>query len=1422
MAAPQNPTPRRPGDPPSTRPPSPTGTGADLPPTLVPDTSVVADHFVTRATLSQTTPAADEVRPRAVVPGYDILSELGRGGMGVVYKARHLALNRVVALKMILAGAHAGAQDRLRFKAEAEVIARLQHPNVVQIYEVGEAEDYPFFAMEFVPGGSLAAKVAGTPQPPRDAARLVEALARAVDAAHRQGIVHRDLKPANVLLAADGTPKITDFGLARRLDAEAGPTQTDSVMGTPSYMAPEQAAGRTREAGPAADVYSLGAILYDLVTGRPPFRGETVVDTLDQVRSREPVSVRQLTPKCPRDLETVCHKCLQKEPHRRYGSALELAEDLERFRTGEAILARPVGVGERAVKWTKRHPAIAALSATVFLVTCVGMGLVFWQWQRAEFKAEEEAEARRDAVKAKEAEETAKRLEEQRRRQAEQAREEAQLARRDEEAARKDAVAQFYFSNVALAHREWQAGNVGRVEELLNECPRPLRRWEWHFLKRQTNASRLTVISRGQGTGFGVVFSPDGRRVAAGAGNNNITIWDANSGQVHKEMGAGWDGKLLESTRIAFSPDGRQIVSAGLEGGVVFWDSETGQKKRTFQPHRGGTLGVAFSPDGKRLATCGEDKLVKVWELATGKEDLSLEGHTDAVLCVRFSADGDRIASGGAFKDSSVRVWDAKTGKELFQLRNKPVDGALGKIEDLAFHPDGQHLVTSSTSIDAGVRVWDLQTGKQVHILTEPLLFSHAVAYSKDGKYLAAAGHDSAVRVWHVPTYQEAFRLRGHATLVKGVAFSPEGDRLATSSEDGVVKVWDVGTELETSRIVPSKDQTWCSAVGFSADGRWIALAAERDNNLYLRDAATGREGAICRGHEAVVAALAFSADGKRLASVDRGGGVRLWETASGELVRALKAPPGEKAAESDRAVLCFGPEDRWLAAASGGGRVRVWNTGDGRLLHSFNSFHTIVTPTATVRDSETLALSADGKTFASGGLDRKVRLWETTGKELKSLFSTNPVNSLAFRPDGRVLVAAHGLPNGMNSLTFWDPSAGRELLTVAGHPARITSLAFSSDGRRLASAGDDRTVRIWDAETGRELLQLRGKFSLSRELVFSPDGSRLVLPTTEGARVWDGTRGREVLTLSKQWRIVGMGLAMGPDGRLAASCGDRLTVRDAETGREVQSIPWVNTSQANPLQLSALVGLAFSPDGRYLAGGGGNLLNRGDLVVWDAKTGRVVHTLPGHTKVVRIVSFSGDSRRLVSASIDYTVKVWNVASGKGLMTLSGHKDNANCAAFSPDDTMIATGSRDKSVKFWDAETGKEKPVRIECEQWVSTLAFHPSGRRLVTAGGGEKNTELKLWDVTTGKMVFALRGHTGPVYGVAFSPNGRLIASSGADRTVRIWEAETGRQLLELRGHFDRVHRVAFSPDGRLLASSAEDQTVRVWDVTGLAGPGD
>jgi eukaryotic-like serine/threonine-protein kinase len=472
-----------------------TGAGGDLD-RPVPDIgtpAVAAASFDPHAaTGAHDAPPAGSRRTAPVIPGYEITGELGRGGMGVVYKARQTQLNRPCALKMILAGAYATPEVAARFLAEAEAIARLQHPHIVQIHHIGEAEGLAFFELEFVPGGSVDQQLDGTPRPPGQAARLAEQLACGIAEAHRLGIVHRDLKPGNILLAADGTPKITDFGLAKAVGSESGLTRSEAILGSPSYMAPEQAGGRANTVGPAPDIYAVGAVLYELLTGRPPFRGATILETLEQVKTIEPVPPSRLVPQLPRDIETICLHCLQKDPARRYDSAAALAEDLRRYRAGEPIVARPVGPAERAWRWCRRNPVVAGLTAAILLLVVAGFAGVTWNYWRAE-------------------------------------------------AARRQLESALYFHRIALAHRELSVDNLGRALELLEECPQGLRQWEWHYLERLCRIDPLVVHDPGKAEVNSVAFSPDGERLATAGGDGTVKVWNLKTRAVIRNLDADTD-----------------------------------------------------------------------------------------------------------------------------------------------------------------------------------------------------------------------------------------------------------------------------------------------------------------------------------------------------------------------------------------------------------------------------------------------------------------------------------------------------------------------------------------------------------------------------------------------------------------------------------------------------------------------------------------------------------------------------------------------------------------------------------------------------------------------------------------------------------------------------------------------------------------
>jgi WD40 repeat protein/serine/threonine protein kinase len=1101
-------------------------------------------------------PDADEAAPVSV-PGYEILGEVARGGMGVVYKARHVQLNRLVALKMVLAGGHAGAVDLARSRTEAEAVARLQHPNIVQIFEVGEHAGLPYLALEFCPGGSLADKLNGTPLPPTEAARLVEILARAMEVAHRNAIIHRDLKPANVLLAVSdqhsavsphrdasgaelkadrwlltATPKITDFGLAKKLDSGSGQTASGAILGTPSYMAPEQAGGHSKEVGPQADVYALGAILYELLTGRPPFKAATAMDTLLLVLSEEPVPPRALQPKLPRDLETICLKCLHKEAKRRYASAADLADDLRRFGASEPIQARPVGRWERGVKWARRRPAVAALLAALMLAA-LGM-VVGGAWftlrlnnalattedqrdqavqarrasdasaeaekvakenaQAAQKHAEEEKHAadlaRRAADASAKAETGAREKAQAAQKHAEEEKQAADLARQEADAARRKAEWLAYAGQIALAQREWQDGNVGHARALLDACQGNLRSWEHNYLYTLFNHLRQQTLRGHTGSVYSVAFSPDGKRLVSGSEDHTVKVWDAVTGQETLTL-RGHSGPVYS---VAFSPDGKRLLSGSAryynggraaDGEVKVWDAQTGHETLTLQGHTGAVHSVAFSPDGKRLASASTDQTVKVWEAQTGQLTLSLKGHTGPVYSVAFSPDGKRLVSGSG--DRTVRLWDALTGQETLSHK-----GHTGRDHSVAFSPDGKRIASGSE--DQTVRVWDAQTGENTLSLKGHTGGVNSVAFSPDSKRLVSASSDATLKVWDAQTGEQALSLKGHSFSVESVAFSPDDKHLLSGSLDKTLKMWDAQTGQQTLSLKGHTSEV--SSLAVSPDGRRL-LSGSSDKTLKMWDAQTGQLILTLQGHTGPVTSVAFSPDGKRLLS-GRGwptsprepGEIMVWDAQTGQETLTIKGHNGGFLS------VAFSPDGKRLLSGSRDGTVKVWDEQTGQ------ETLTIKGHTSSVLS---VAFSPDGKRLASASTDRTIKVWDVeTGKETRTLkVFRGWIHSVAFSPDGKRLLCG----SYDKTLTVWDAETGQETLILKGHTGPVLCVAFSPDGKRLVSGSQDKTLKVWDAQTGQETLSLQGHTGGVRGVAFSPDGKRLISGSEDGTlKVWDAS----------------------------------------------------------------------------------------------------------------------------------------------------------------------------------------------------------------------------------------------------------------------------------------------------------------------------
>ncbi len=632
---------------------------------------------------------------------YELLEVIGSGGTGVVYRARQRNPNRLVALKAVRGGGLASADGMRRFRAEIETVAALEHPIIVPLYDVGEHAGQPFFTMKLLEGGNLARRVATGSQPsesgapdrsPAEAARLMVAVARAIHYAHQRGVLHRDLKPSNVLLDADGRPHVADFGLAKWLTADASLTETGALVGTPGYMAPEQTASGT-EVTTATDVYGLGTILYALLTGRAPFRGDTPLEVVTQVRERDPEAPARLCPAVDRDLETVCLKCLRKEPGQRYGSAEALAEDLERWLRGEPVAARRAGRLERGWRWCRRNPAVATLSAALallllFAVVGLSAGIVLLSRETSEKEAQ-----RADAARQREI------ADEQRSRAVEGSR----VLRR-----------QVYAADVERASRVMLTMRQEAISDLMTrylpgDGEDDLRGFEWYYLRwlSQGGAAGRRVLRSHLGDIYSVAFAPDGKTLATAGSDSFIRLWDVTTGQIRSVL---W-GHLGMLRGVAFSPDGKTLASASDDCTVKLWDVASGRVRNTLRGHTDRVHCVAFSPDGTVVASGGKDRWVRVWDARTGQEQYRWRAHEDTVESVAFSPNGQMIATTGG---PDMKLWDVRF--EQGHLAGHALRFLVGGHGDAArcvrFSHDGSVVATAA---GAGmIRLIDPQTGKEL------------------------------------------------------------------------------------------------------------------------------------------------------------------------------------------------------------------------------------------------------------------------------------------------------------------------------------------------------------------------------------------------------------------------------------------------------------------------------------------------------------------------------------------------------------------------------------------------------------------------------------------------------------------------------------------------------------------------------------
>ena len=1012
--------------------------------------------------------AAEDISPLASFGEYDLLEEIARGGMGVVYKARQRKLGRIVAVKMILAGPLAGKEFVRRFRTEASAAAILQHPNIVAIHDVGVYEGRHYFSMDYVEGQNLAQMVGIKPLPPDKAARYVEVIAGAIHYAHERGILHRDLKPSNVLIDLEtGQPRVTDFGLAKRLVVPGSEvpepaevcmpswdlTISGQVIGSPNFMPPEQAGGKRGTVGRPSDVYALGGILYYLLTARAPFQADSLEHTIEQVLNAQPVSPRLLNRSIPRDLETITLKCLEKEPTRRYQTAQELADELGRVLRREPIQAHPVNASEKLWRWCRRKPVLASALGFAIAAPLVGLATTSWQWQRAERHAG--------------------------------------LERQERIAGQR----QLYVANMNLAQAAWEQNNITRVRELLDETAMaPERGFEWYYWQRQIHHPEEKILREHDGLVLAVAYSPVRDWIVTGSADHTAKVWNAATGKVLRTLGGpnSHNGHKSPILSVVFSSDGQQILTGSWDGTAKVWDAVTGGEVRTLPGNAGRIFSMAFSPDGKRIVTGGPDQTAKVWDIATGGF-LPLTGHTGAVWSVAFSPDGGRIVTGSW--DKTAKVWDAATGGELatFSEHGDPVLA-------VAFSPDGKRIV--SGSFDQTARVWEAANGHELFTLAGHGAPVVSVTFSADDQRIATAGDDQTARVWDANGRHDLLTLKRHGSRVSSVAFSPDGRQLVTGGGsvsyqpdgkiialgegDRTARIWDLAGDTEPLTLKGHTKAIMSAA--FSSDGRRI-VTGSMDQTAKIWDAASGTELHTLTGHRDTIRFAAISPDGLRVVTGSWDKTAIVWDAVTGSYLRTLE----------EHSIfymsVAFSRDGGRIVTSGQNSSAKVWDTFSGNLITTLHE----QSP-----GMWSVAFSPDGRRIVSsnqmGNFDAMV--WDAnSGNILLSLQGHNSwIFSAAYSLDGQRIVT--GSKDG--TAKIWDATSGENLLPLKGHKSWVMSVGFSPDGKRIVTGSQDGTAKLWDAASGKELLTFKGRgwvFSAA----FSPDGQRIVTGDWSGmAKVWE------------------------------------------------------------------------------------------------------------------------------------------------------------------------------------------------------------------------------------------------------------------------------------------------------------------------------